>query len=246
VNVFIPTLLTSNSSTVCDGSAITLTANAGPGTSTYSWSNGSNFNSSNVTATVAAVYTVTAHTSITGSVSNCISTATIAVGINPNPTITVSSTRTLICKGEKTKLSASGGSTYAWTSLSPTTPTVQVGPTTINNTTTYTVTGTDANGCSSFATIGVRVVACTGIGEIDKPEALVNIYPNPSNGNFVIQVKTQMHLSLVNELGQVIRELNFSEGNNYLLEIHDLSNGIYFIKGLNEGSAIQNKIIVNK
>ena len=245
VNVFLPNLTISNSSTVCYGTALTLTANVGSGTSTYTWSNGPIFNSSNVTATVSAVYTVTARTS-TGTVSNCISTATVAVDVNPLPTVSVSATRTTICKGEKLVLTAAGGTSYTWVNLAPTTKTIQVSPSVVNSTTSYTATGTDANGCVNSGTIGVKVNACTGIAELEKTEDLVSIYPNPNNGNFVIRVKVQTRLVLVNELGQSIRELHFDESNNYQQDVRDLSNGIYFIKGFMNGSSIQDKIIVHK
>ncbi|PBQ34365.1 hypothetical protein CNR22_22165 [Sphingobacteriaceae bacterium] len=243
VAVFLPNLQVSNSATVCNGSAITLTANAGAG-STYSWSNGGSFASNNITATIAAIYTVTALTSTPGA-SNCKSIGTIEIGINPNPTVSIAATSTALCKGEKLTLTANGGSTYAWPSTSATTKTLQVGPTVINSITVYTVSGTDANGCVATATFAVKVNACTGLTELVNDKTLVNVYPNPNNGSFVIEVKSQMQLSLVNQLGQVIRELSFNQENNYKQNIKDLSNGIYFIKGLNGGSTIQNKIVVN-
>ncbi|PBQ34366.1 hypothetical protein CNR22_22170 [Sphingobacteriaceae bacterium] len=243
VAVFLPNLQVSNSATVCNGSAITLTANAGAG-STYSWSNGGSFASNNITATIAAIYTVTAKTSTPGA-SNCTTTATVELGIYPNPTITIAATRTAICKGEKLVLTANGGSTYTWPSLGAATRTVQVGPTIINSVNVYTASGTDANGCAATATFAVKVNACTGITELVNDKTLVNVYPNPNNGSFVIEVKSQMQLTLVNQLGQVIRELSFNQENNYKQNIKDLSNGIYFIKGLNGGSTIQNKIVVN-
>lgn len=246
VNVFDPVLLVSNSSTVCEGAALSLTANATAGsTSTYLWSNGSTYASNNIVVTAPAVYIVTVTTNAPG-VSNCKSTATITIGMNAIPTISISATKTVICKGEKLLLTASGGTTYIWKNLTPTTNTVQVNPNVANTTTGYTVTGTDANGCSNSGTIAVKVNACTGIEALEKGEVFVSIYPNPNNGTFVIEVKQQTHLVLINQLGQSVKELNFDESNNYQQEVRDLSNGIYFIKGLTNGSSIQNKIIVNK
>ncbi|PBQ34364.1 hypothetical protein CNR22_22160 [Sphingobacteriaceae bacterium] len=244
VAVFIPNLQVSSSATVCDGSVVTLTAGAGAG-STYTWSNGTYFYANNITATVAAIYTVTVKTSTPGA-SNCTTTATVELGIYPNPTITVAATRTAICKGEKLVLTANGGSTYTWPSLGAATRTVQVGPTIVNSVTIYTATGIDANGCASNGTFAVKVNACTGLAEYQNDESSLNFYPNPNNGNFVIEVKSQMQLSLVNQLGQVVRELSFNQENEYKQNVTDLSNGIYFIKGLNGGSAIQNKIVVSK
>jgi hypothetical protein len=242
--VFLPNLLVSNSSTVCKGTAITLTANAGTG-STYLWSNGSIFPNTNITVTVAAVYTVTAHTSTPG-VSNCTSTAAINIGMYPVPTVSISSTKTVICKGEKLLLTATGGTSYVWTNQAPITNTILVNPTQVNVTTNYTVTGKDVNGCSNTGTIGIRVNACAGIGELENAQDHISIYPNPNNGSFVIQVKTQARLVIINGLGQAVRELNFDSSNNYQQQVSDLSNGIYFLKGLTGDSSVLNKIIVNK
>ncbi|MBL7932831.1 MAG: T9SS type A sorting domain-containing protein, partial [Bacteroidia bacterium] len=246
VTVFDPVLMVSNSTTVCEGAAISLTANATAGSSsTYSWSNGSLYASNNITVTAPAAYVVTVTTNAPG-VFGCKTTATVNVGMNANPTVSISATKTVICKGEKLLLTASGGSTYIWKSLTPTTNTIFVNPNVVNTTTGYTVTGTDANGCSNTATIGVRVNACTGIDQFELSENLVSVYPNPNNGIFMIQVNTQSHLVLVNQLGQVVKDLNFDSSNNYQMEVSDLSNGIYFIKDLSDGSAIRNKIVVSK
>ena len=68
------------------------------------------------------------------------------------------------------------------------------------------------------------------------------IYPNPSMGNFTIKAIKQMNLNLVNELGQVIKEIQLNDGNNNTVSASNLSSGIYFIVGKN----INRKIIVNR
>jgi hypothetical protein len=242
INVFSPTLSISSNTTVCYGAAITLTANAGPG-STYLWSNGSPFSSINLTVTASSIYSVTALTSTTGM--NCSSSASMQVNVNPNPTVNITSPRTTICKGEKTILTATGGTAYAWAGQTPTTASIQVSPTLLNLTTIYSVTATDANGCPGTATIGIKVNLCPGISELEK-DSHISLYPNPNNGNFTIQTESDMQLSLINELGQVIKELTFTEENNYQQNIHGLSSGIYFIKGIHNGASIQSKLVVTK
>jgi hypothetical protein len=244
ITVFSPTLSITSNTSVCHGAPITLTANAGPG-STYVWSSGSPFASIYITPTVSASYSVTAQTSTINGLS-CSSSGSVTVTVNPNPTVNIVSTRTLICKGEKTVLTATGGISYVWTFLTPTTNTVQVSPTATNVTTIYTVTGTDANGCQDMATIGVKVNACTGINETEAGRDLVAIYPNPNNGNFTVQVNSDMQLTLINELGQVIKELRFTQENQFRQDIEGLSNGVYFIKGIHNGSSVQSKLVVTK
>jgi hypothetical protein len=90
----------------------------------------------------------------TGCLSSTREPATVTV--NPLPNISVGDET--ICSGNDVALTASGASTYAWspdTGLSATTgTTVNANPT---NTTEYTITGTDANGCSNSTTATVTV-----------------------------------------------------------------------------------------
>ncbi len=245
VNVFDPALLVSNSTTVCEGAAITLTASATAGSSsTYTWSNGSVFASSSITVTTPAAYVVTVSTNAPG-VFGCKSTATVNIGMYPSPTVAIVATKTVICKGEKLLLTASGGTAYVWKNLTPTTNTVLVNPSVVNITTVYTVTATDANGCSNTATIGVKVNACAGLQELTESEHILIAYPNPNNGNFVVQAQISLRLVLVNQLGQVVRDINLDASNNYRSEVLDLVSGVYFIKDLN-GSLKGNKIVVSK
>jgi hypothetical protein len=55
-----------------------------------------------------------------------------------------------------------------------------------------------------------------------------------------------LKLNLVNELGQVIRSLDLNATNNYMADISDLSDGIYFMLGERNGIKINQKIIVTK
>ncbi len=81
---------------------------------------------------------------------------TMDMVINPNPTVTVDLPESAICSGEVATITASGADTYSWspgTALDNTnTATVNANPT---SPTTYTVTGTDANGCVNTATAKV-------------------------------------------------------------------------------------------
>jgi gliding motility-associated-like protein len=90
--------------------------------------------------------------------SNCEGPRTkVDVIVNPLPVVTVSPS-VAICSGFNTTLTASGAVSYSWspsTDLSSTTGnTVVADPT---STTTYTVTGTDVNGCKSSANTTVTV-----------------------------------------------------------------------------------------
>jgi gliding motility-associated-like protein len=144
-----PTInLSSSNASVCVGFNSVLTAS---GVNTYTWSTGVNTPSISVSPTVSTTYSVNG-TDING----CVATnTTISVGINPNPTVTAVASNTGVCLGALADLTASGASSYVW-STGSLTSTTTVSPL-VN--TTYTVTGTNSFGCSSDAVITITAYA---------------------------------------------------------------------------------------
>lgn len=127
------------------GSA-TVTPNGGQTPFTYSWTNGESSASVNNLAQGQHIITVTDS-------NNCSVKDTITIVPNAQqPTIIISG-NTAICAGQTTTLTASGGATYSW-STGETGNSITVSP---NTTTTYTVTGTDASGCSAVVSSSVNV-----------------------------------------------------------------------------------------
>jgi PKD repeat protein len=134
---------------VCNGSSTTL---SGSGASSYSWMPG-NLSGASVSVTPSATTTYT----VTGTdANNCTSTGTVAVTVNAGPSVTASTTNTAVCTGNSTTLNASGASTYSWMPGNLSGSPVAVTP---SATTTYTVTGTDANNCIGTTTVQVTVNA---------------------------------------------------------------------------------------
>ncbi|HTA81896.1 MAG TPA: T9SS type A sorting domain-containing protein, partial [Bacteroidia bacterium] len=88
----------------------------------------------------------------------CQNTQTVSVTVNALPTVGANPVSNPICKGSPTTITASGASTYTWapsTGLSVTTGTnVSANP---SSAITYTVTGTDVNGCISTVTVAMGV-----------------------------------------------------------------------------------------
>jgi hypothetical protein len=140
------------SPSICTGTFTTLTAT---GASSYQWQPGfMNGPSVNVAPTTTTTYTVTG-TASTG----CTDTSSVTVTVNPLPTITATAVSDTVCQATNDTLTASGGVTYLWSNSSTNNPTVI----TPNSTTTYTVTGTDANGCSSNANVSVTVLPAPAV-----------------------------------------------------------------------------------
>lgn len=135
-----------NSPVVCIGNSATLTAS---GATTYSWSDGSTANPLIVSPASTTPYTVT------GTSAGCSDQAVATVTVNSLPTISTTAfpSSAAVCSGGSVTLSGSGAITYVWSggivngnNFVPTT------------TTTYTLTGTDANNCSNTATRVVTVM----------------------------------------------------------------------------------------
>ncbi len=140
-----PTVIaTAGSPTICNGSSTTIIAS---GASTYAWMPG-NLTGSSVTV---APTTTTSYT-VTGTSAGCFNTTTITITVNPLPNVTATSSSAAVCIGASVTLTGGGASTYTWDNnvlnAIPFVPTA---------TTTYMVTGTDANGCVNTAMTTVTV-----------------------------------------------------------------------------------------
>jgi gliding motility-associated-like protein len=166
-------VLAVNSATLCSGTTATLTAN---GVATYTWSPALGLNTTSGNTVLANPTSTTVYT-VNGGVGTCsASPVTSTVTVNPSPTITVNNAAS-ICSSSSVTLTVSGASTYNW---SPATGlNTAIGAVVIASpgaSTTYTVTGTDANGCIGTASVTVQnspsitstvtttSVTCNGLG----------------------------------------------------------------------------------
>jgi hypothetical protein len=223
---------------VCQGQTDVLIAS---GAQSYVWSNSS----------VNAIQTVTPNTTTTYSVIgtnsfNCSSTQAVQVMVNPNPTVNITSgapNPNQMCKGESVTLAGSGAVTYQWASNSvfiSSSPAI-VSP---NTTTTYTLIGTDANGCQGKATITLNVSDCTGINEITTTLSGVKVYPNPTAGIFTIELNTTSAkvIQVTDLTGRVIIT---NAGNNEKMNVNlnGFANGIYYVKIQSDKAAEVIKVV---
>ena len=136
----LPTATITGNTTLCEGETTTLVATGG---TSYSWSNAATTNSINVSQ--SGVYTVTA-TNAEG----CSNTVNVTVAVNPLPNVNISGNSSF-CQGDDVTLTATGANTYVWSNTSSN------ASITVSNAGNYTVTGTDANGCSNTAIKTVTV-----------------------------------------------------------------------------------------
>lgn len=133
---------------ICIGETVTLTAPVGA--TSYDWQHDG---STTQSVTVSPATTETYYCEVTG-LCDYKQLLDVTVVVNPDPVITITNgATTSICNGNSVTLNATGGSTYSWSS-GQSSASINVAPT---STTNYTVTGTDANGCTNTDMISVTV-----------------------------------------------------------------------------------------
>jgi len=150
--VISPTISLTNTLT-CASPTASLSVNPGPPGFTYTWT-GPGIISGAGTATVGINQGGTYTVAVANATNSCQGSQTLTVPTNTTPPVVLSTpASTNICFGQSTNLTASGAVSYLW-STAATTSVINVTP---NTTTTYTVAGMAANGCTSTAISTVSV-----------------------------------------------------------------------------------------
>ncbi|MBK7668471.1 MAG: SBBP repeat-containing protein [Sphingobacteriaceae bacterium] len=228
--VSLPTVAV-NSGSICNGNSFTITPS---GASTYTIQGGNSV----VSPTAAASYTVRG-TSVVGCVSA--NTATSNITVSPLPTVVAVTANSIICGPPyqgTAALNASGATTYTW-NTSATGNSVAVTPST---TTSYTVTGTDLNGCVNTAVVTQSVSACTGLGESGVEGLEFGVFPNPSTGIYNLVFGEEINIEVIDALGKVILNEKIASG-QYVLNLSHYSQGIYFLQARTNSQTKSIKLI---
>ena len=149
-------------SAICQGQSVTLSAQVSPaGSYTYVWAGaGTITNGNTATATISGLPTGTSTFTVTvRSSATCSTTATASVTVNALPTATLSSAT--ICSGTSATLTATGGTSYTFSNgTTNSTGLLVVSPAT---TTAYSVTVSNAGGCTASASGTVVVNTTPGV-----------------------------------------------------------------------------------
>jgi gliding motility-associated-like protein len=140
----LPNVSAGNDQSVCTGGNVTVN---GSGASTYSWNNGVT-NGTPFAPGATTTYTVTG-TDANG----CQDTDQMTVTVNPLPVVSAGTDQS-VCLGTAVTLSGSGAVSYTWTNGVTNNNAFTPGLGSV----TYTVTGTDANGCQNTDQVTVNVV----------------------------------------------------------------------------------------
>ncbi len=151
-----------------------------------------------------------------------------------------------ICQGDSTLLTSTilGASSYSWSTGDSTQSIIA------RDTGAYSVTTTDALGCTStvYDTL-VGSVICTGIEE-ESMNNLFDIYPNPSNGTCILTITNSnskdLVISIIDILGKEVFRLSDKHNSTEYkkqIDLGDLAPGIYNVK-LTTGNNFQTRKLI--
>lgn len=208
------------------------------GTATYSWSNGGS--TASVSGLMAGTYSVTVSDSL-----SCTAMASVTVG-EPAALFITLGVDTTICDnvGGLTLDAGAGFASYAW-STAETTQSVSV-----NATATYSVTATDGNGCTASDDVNVTVDVCGGVDELSNVFS-VDVYPNPTKGQFVINVNsvknTEANISIYSVEGKLVytNTMQLNSGiTSTEVELTGIATGVYHIELTTETESSIEKLII--
>jgi hypothetical protein len=208
--------ISSTTNTICYGNTLVVIAS---GANTYTWNTQSVSPFISVSPLLSTNYTVTGE-----DLNGCLAISIYNVIVNQLPILTITPSSTLLCLGESMNLTASGANTYTWSNFQ----TGAVIPISPNTSTSYTVSGTDTNGCLNKTSFTQSVNACTGLKNLGKQTLELNVYPNPGSGvfNFEGNFELDSQLLITNTLGEILMTTKLIDGLNTIKL--EANKGIYF------------------
>ena len=234
-NVNTNTLTMPADTAICIGDQVSRAAQ-GASTFTWNWNGGSSpFQSILISPSLNTTYSLSATDQF-----GCLHQGVTSVSVNPLPNVTVTTPKTKVCRGERVIFTAAGANTYSWNSpVSGSSNTGSVIPT-VDLPLTVSVTGTDSNGCKDGATQTIQVDKCVGLEEFSAA-TLVEVYPNPSTGVYIIKLKegtTKINAEIYNVTGALIYSKVFDQSVSSF-DISNEASGLYFLNLYQEGRGIQ-------
>lgn len=220
----------------CAGNPVNVSAQ---GAAIYNWSSGTSGQTAIVTPTTTTTYSVIGTNSI-----NCSSMATVEVVVNPLPIVLATASSTLFCNGQSITFNGSGAVSYQWLTGSNI---ILLGSPVNSNpmaSGTYTLIGTNSDGCQGLASISFGVEECTSLNELSGGNSLVNVYPNPTNGLFTVSFPASYETSIrvydVN--GRIVVSETIMDGKT-TINLNEFSNGVYYLKARSQNFVETVKIV---
>ncbi|NVO02716.1 MAG: T9SS type A sorting domain-containing protein [Bacteroidetes bacterium] len=232
--------VSSTPAAICLGNSASLNATGGI---YYEWAGfppGQNPVTVNPTANTTYNVTVT-------SGNGCSASQNVTVNVNQAPDPNANATPPSICLGSSSLLTSTPGmASYIWTPSGGTTAALSVTP---GTTTTYTVATIDGNGCTAIDSVVVTVDPCTNINSTEANDNDISIFPNPTEGNFILDFKNlnfeNAEIRGYNYEGKLVllRSLKKQSGSTNI-NLSQFAKGIYYIRFIYDKSIITKRVVI--
>lgn len=231
-----PLIVLTESPVLCEGGSTTMVASAAPGV-TYQWT----MNGENIPGATASQHTVSTageYTLVITDANGCSATAVEGptVVVNPLPDAPVITL-------DFDVLSASGPGAFQWSFNGEPIDGATSADLTATSNGVYTVSTTNGNGCSAtsapftVSTVGMAEAAGTGF----------NVYPNPNNGQFTIQlggvIGSSTLYTIHDATGRVVKQGSLLSTAT-VVELPDARAGMYFLQVVQNGVNTTHRIVV--
>ena len=222
-------IITSTATELCAGGAITLTSSASTG---YEWSTGETTQS--ITVTSAGTYSC-----VVFNASGCVSAESNIITITDAAPIddTISELTTGILTANET------GASYQWYACPNTL---------LSGETNQDFEPTALGDYKVEITVGACVVesACYTVTTLDTKSFDSNvtfvIYPNPTNGLLNIDSNFDGDFIIVNQLGQTVKNFKVNATVENIINVENIADGIYYIKGSNGTQIHSQRLLIKK
>jgi hypothetical protein len=228
-----PTVTVTGTNVICEGQSVNLAAT---GASNYTWSTGSN--SSTITETPLANVDYT----VTGATGTCTDVTIISVTVYALPSVSLTASNTIACVGDTTinLMGSPSGGIYSGTGV---TGSIFTPATSGTFTSVYSFTNPNT-GCANTTSISLEVSECVGISVNNKSVSGIQVYPNPNQGEFTIELANGSAKSIVvtDVTGRVVLTTSTSL-DSMNLNIVELANGVYYVSISSENHTEVIKIV---
>jgi len=106
------------------------------------------------------------------------------------------------------------------------------------------VTVTDTNGCQDTLTVFVN----STIGVIELPSIDFNLYPNPNNGSFTVELsqKSDGTLEIFDVIGKLIYQESFNGTNTLIIDLGTVHSGSYMVRIVDGEYSSTKRVIIER
>lgn len=230
----------SGTNTICSGTSGIYSITNDINATAYNWTLPNGWSGTSTTNSISAIAGANSGTIQVTASNGCgtSSASVISVTVTSSPSAVVTTSNS-------TLTATTSGASYQWYSC----PSFSLAPGVSNNQSYEATTIGDyavmvtLNGCSNTSTcVNISVV---GINELTANSNYLKVFPNPSNGVFVIQSDVAGDFSIINALGESVQDFELNSLNNFTITIESLISGMYVIIE-NKGKVfVKQKIVVN-